>query len=361
MTGRAGDLDNPDLYSTFSEYTDPFRNPEWELFFVGHTSPSISLCTGLMKARDMKKEKYNVVAFIGDGSLSGGVAFEGLDAAAALGTNIIIVVNDQDMAIAENHGSLYENLRQLRESNGTADNNYFKSLGYDYRYIAEGNNVRTLEQTFREVKDWPRPIVVHINTQKGEGYMPAEKEREKFHWMMPFNIGNATVKSNAGFDGYADETYRILSELMLKDQTLTVTTAATPSVLGFGPKERSVFGHQFWDLGIAEQCAVSASAAAVKGGIRTVFGVNATFLQRAYDQLIEDLALNRLPGVMLVFAAGVYGIPDATHLGFWDMAMLSNIPNIVYLAPVNLEEYEAMIQWSLKQTEHPVAIRVPAA
>lgn len=234
----AAELDDPKLYGTFSEYTDPFKNPEWELFFAGHTSPSISLCAGLMKARDMRGEKHNVVAFIGDGSLSGGVAFEGLDAAGALGTNLIVVVNDNQMAIAEDHGSLYRNLRELRETNGTASDNYFKSLGFDYRYVAEGNDPRALEEAFREVKDWPRPIVVHINTQKGEGYAPAEKEREKFHWMVPFNIENAAPKQNNEADGYSDETFRILSEMMLKDPTLTAVNAATPAVLGFGPEVR---------------------------------------------------------------------------------------------------------------------------
>ncbi|MCC8114479.1 MAG: 1-deoxy-D-xylulose-5-phosphate synthase [Bacteroidales bacterium] len=359
LTGRVDAFLDPKLYRSISEYTFPPEAPEYDLFYAGHTSPSITLATGLAKARDLKGEKYNVVAFIGDGSLSGGVAFEGLDAAGALGTNLIVIVNDNQMAIAEDHGALYDNLRQLRETNGTADDNYFRSLGFDYLYVKEGNNLDAVRQALAKAKDSPKPIVVHIDTQKGQGYVPAERNREEFHYMPPFDLANGLPAENSDAPDYDTLTGKIAMEMIEKDPLTLVVTAATPGAFCFDEATRKRAGKQYMDVGIAEQCGVSVSAAAAKGGAKPIFVVESTFLQRALDQLIEDLSLDCLPATLLVQGTGVYGIPDVTHLGFWDEVQLSHIPNLLYLAPTSAEEYRAMVDWAHQQQNVPVAIRVP--
>lgn len=358
LTGRAKYYTDPAFYGKIGEYTNPNESP-YDLFYAGHTSPSISLAAGLAKARDLRGEDYAVVAFIGDGSLSGGVAFEGLDAAATLGTNFIVIVNDNQMAIAEDHGSLYDNLRLLRETNGTADDNFFKTLGYDYIYVKEGNDIDALTAAFRKAKASQGPIVIHINTQKGEGYAPAEEYRERFHWSVPFDLQNGEPKYNRTSPNYTTVTRDALMGYIENDATTLVVNPATPASFGFTPEVRQKAGRQFWDVGIAEQCGVSIASGAAKGGVKPIIVVETSFLQRAFDQLVEDLSLDNLPATLLVLDAGVYGIPDATHLGFWDMVMLSNIPNLVYLGPTNVEEYKAMLDWAHNQTQHPVAIRVP--
>lgn len=359
LTGRVKYFTDPAFYGKIGEYTDP-NESEYDLFYAGHTSPSITLAAGLAKARDLKGEDNAVIAFIGDGSLSGGVAFEGLDAAATLGTNFIVVVNDNQMAIAEDHGSLYENLLLLRETNGTAADNFFKTLGYDYIYVKEGNDIDALTEAFTRAKASKGPIVVHINTQKGQGYVPAEEYRERFHWSVPFDLQNGEPKSNSASPNYTTVTRDALLEYIANDPKTLVVNPATPGSFGFSPSVRRQAGKQFWDVGIAEQCGVSVVSGAAKGGAKPILAVESSFLQRALDQLIEDLSLDNLPATLLVFDAGIYGIPDASHLGLWDMVMLSNIPNLVYLGPTNVEEYRAMLDWAHNQTQHPVAIRVPA-
>lgn len=358
LTGRMKYFTDPSLYSAIGEYTDPNESP-YDLFYAGHTSPSITLAAGLAKARDLQGEEHAVVAFIGDGSLSGGVAFEGLDAAATLNSNFIVIVNDNQMAIAENHGSLYDNLLELRETNGMAADNYFKTLGYDYIYVKEGNDLPSLREAFQKAKASKSPVVVHINTQKGEGYGLAEEYRERFHWSVPFDVTNGNPKHDSGEPTYDTLTRDMLIELIETDAKTLVVNPATPGSFGFTPEVRKRVGAQFWDVGIAEQCGVSVAAGAAKGGLKPILAVETSFLQRAFDQLVEDLSLDNLPATLLVLDAGVYGIPDATHLGLWDMVMLSNIPNLVYLGPTNAEEYKAMLTWAHNQTSHSVAIRVP--
>ncbi len=358
LTGRVKYFTDPAFYGKIGEYTDPNESP-YDLFYAGHTSPSITLAAGLAKARDMQGEHHAVVAFIGDGSLSGGVAFEGLDTGATLGTNFIVVVNDNQMAIAEDHGSIYENLQLLRETNGTAADNYFKTLGYDYIYVKEGNDIDALTDAFKRAKASTGPIVVHINTQKGQGYAPAEEYRERFHWSVPFDTANGQPKHNSEAPSYTSVTRDTLLGYIKSDPQTLVVNPATPGSIGFTPSVRREAGKQFWDVGIAEQCGVSVVSGAAKGGVKPILAVESSFLQRALDQLIEDLSLDNLPATLVVLDAGIYGIPDASHLGIWDMVMLSNIPNLVYLGPTNVEEYVAMLNWAHNQQQHPVAIRVP--
>lgn len=359
LTGRMEAFTKPEPYSVIGEYTLPPESPEYDLFYAGHTSPSISLSLGLARARDLKGEKFNVIAFIGDGSLSGGEAFEGLNEAAVLRNNFIVVVNDNQMSIPHDHGGLYKNLRDLRESNGTAANNYFKALGFDYHYVPNGNDIAALSETLSKVRDCTWPTVVHINTQKGEGYVPAEANREEFHAMPPYYIETGTPREvPAGPDVVSVSRDYLLSKCRTMPELLIIATS-TPEIYGFMEKERREAGRHYVDLCICEQTGVSVTAGAAKGGIKPIYPVAGTFLQRAIDQMIEDLSLDNLPGVIVTFYCGVYGIPDATHLGFWDIPLLANTPNLVYLAPSGLKEYTAMLDWALSQTKYPVAVRAP--
>ena len=359
LTGRAFGYYDNDRLQEISGYSSPAESPEYDQFELGHTSTSISLATGLQKARDIKGTHENIVVVIGDGSLSGGEALEGLDEAGELGTGIIIIVNDNEMSIAENHGGLYKNLQLLRDTDGKAECNLFRAMGLDYKYVADGNDVETLIKTFEEVKDIDHPIVVHIHTEKGKGYAPAEENKETWHWSMPFDIETGKPKAEGGREDYGNLTAEYLLEEMKKDKHLVAVTSGTPTVAGFFKARRDEAGKQFVDVGIAEEQAVAMISGMAKGGIRPVYNVYSTFIQRTYDQIAQDLCINGNPALINVFLGSMYGLNDITHIGFYDIPMLSNIPNLVYLAPTCWEEYKAMMAWGIKQTEHPVAIRVP--
>lgn len=359
LTGRAFGYYDNNRFQEISGYSSPAESPEYDQFELGHTSTSISLASGLQKARDIKGTKENIVVLIGDGSLSGGEALEGLDEVGELGTGIIIIVNDNEMSIAENHGGLYKNLALLRETNGKAECNLFRAMGLDYEYVADGNDVETLIKTFQEVKDIDHPIVVHIHTEKGKGYAPAEQNKEPWHWSMPFDIETGKPKVEGGGEDYGNMTAEYLLEEMKKDKHLVAVTSGTPTVAGFFKNRREEAGAQHVDVGIAEEQAVAMISGMAKSGIRPVYNVYSTFIQRTYDQIAQDLCINGNPAVINVFCASLYGMNDITHIGFYDIPMLSNIPNLVYLAPTCWEEYKAMMAWGIQQTAHPVAIRVP--
>lgn len=360
LTGRKDGFINGEKFSEISGYTNPAES-EHDFFIVGHTSTSVSLACGLAKARDLKNEKNNIIALIGDGSLSGGEALEGLSNAAVLNSNIIIIVNDNEMSIAENHGGIYANLRLLRQTGGKAECNMFKALGFDYLYVEEGNSIARMVETLSQVKDTPRPTVVHIHTQKGKGWQPAEDNREKWHWNFPFDIktGENTVVFDKG-ENYNDITFDYLNNRIKTDKDIVVISAGTPGAFGFTPEKRRQLGQNYVDVGIAEEHAVAFSSALAKGGCKPVFCVWSSFVQRTYDQLSQDLAINNNPAVILVFSGGISGM-DATHLGCFDIPLISNIPNIVYLAPATKQEYLSMLEWGLEQTKHPVVIRVPTS
>ena len=359
LTGRAFGYYDNNRFQEISGYSSPAESPGYDQFELGHTSTSISLASGLQKARDIKGTKENIVVLIGDGSLSGGEALEGLDEVGELDTGIIIIVNDNEMSIAENHGGLYKNLALLRETNGKAECNLFRAMGLDYKYVADGNDVETLIKTFQEVKDIDHPIVVHIHTEKGKGYAPAEQNKEPWHWSMPFDIETGKPKVEGGGEDYGNMTAEYLLEEMKKDKHLVAITSGTPTVAGFFKNRREEAGAQHVDVGIAEEQAVAMISGMAKGGIRPVYNVYSTFIQRTYDQIAQDLCINGNPAVINVFCASLYGMNDITHIGFYDIPMLSNIPNLVYLAPTCWEEYKAMMAWGIQQTAHPVAIRVP--
>lgn len=370
LTGRtAGFLGDVDDMNAISGYSSPAECPEYDNFEVGHTSTSVSLATGLQKARDVNGTKENIIAIIGDGSLSGGEAFEGLDEASELGTGIIIVVNDNEMSIAENHGGIYKNLRALRESRGECEHNWFKAWGFEYKYLEEGNDIERLIEVFRSVKDTDRPTVVHIHTEKGHGYAPAVNDKEAWHWGMPFNLddGSRPVRNADGTmpEVKPCETYpELFSDWMLSemknDKTLIAVTAGTPTAAGFTADKRKEAGSQHLDMGIAEEQAVAMISGMAKGGLRPVWTVYSTFVQRTYDQIAQDLCINSNPAVINVVGGGVNSMNDITHICLFDIPMLCSIPGLIYLAPTTCEEYFAMMRWAILQGKKPIAIRVPS-
>ena len=358
LTGRKNAFLDPNNYNCVTGYTNQ-KESEHDFFTIGHTSTSLSLGCGLAKARDIKNTKENIIAVIGDGSLSGGEAYEGLNNIAELDSNMIIVVNDNDMSIAENHGGLYKNLKLLRETQGKSSCNFFKSLGLDYVYIENGHDISTLIKEFEKIKDISHPIVVHIKTIKGKGYAPAEADKERWHYNMPFDI--ETGKSKISFPAQYDSlTAEYLLNKMKENDKIVAITSGTPAVFGFTEPLRKEAGKQFIDVGIAEEHAVAFSSALASQGIKPVYGIYSTFIQRTYDQLSQDLCINKNPALILVFGGGLTFLNDVTHLGYFDIPVVSNIPNMVYMAPTTKEEYFAMLDYGLKQNNYPMAIRVPS-
>lgn len=358
LTGRKDAYLYEEHYDDVSGYSNPHES-EHDFFTIGHTSTSVSLACGLAKARDLNKESGNVIAVIGDGSLSGGEALEGLDFASELKSNLIIVVNDNDMSIAENHGGMYENLKLLRETNGQAECNLFKSMNLDYVYVADGNDVEAVIAAFEKVKNSNKPVVVHISTLKGKGYAPAEQDKERWHYNVPFDIETGKPLFVSDGEDYSSITAEYLLKKMKVDERVVAITSATPTVMGFTKDKRIEAGSQFVDVGIAEETAVALASGIAAGGAKPVYGVYSTFVQRTFDQISQDVCINNSPVTMIVFAGSVMGLNDVTHLGIQDIPMLSNIPGLVYLAPTTKEEYLAMLSWSIDQNEHPVAIKVP--
>lgn len=354
ITGRKDGFINKNY--EINGYFNPIES-EHDNFVIGHTSTSISLACGLAKARDLLKQNHNIIALIGDGSLSGGEAYEGLNNAAELKSNFIVIVNDNEMSIAENHGGLYRNLEELRKTKGNTKNNFFKTLGFDYMYLEEGNNIKALIETFKKIKDIQKPIVVHIHTIKGKGYQPAEENKELYHWSLAGFL-DKKEQTNEKNETYLSITTDFLLDKKSKNEPVVVITAGTPGALGFYPEFREKMGENYTDVGICEEHAVAYASALAKGGAKPVLALSSSFIQRTYDQLSQDLALNKSPATILVYWGAISSM-DSTHLGIFDIPLISNIPNIVYLAPTNKEEYLAMLNWSYNQNEHPVVIRVP--
>ena len=358
LTGRKIGFMDPDHYEDISGYTSPEESVH-DFFEIGHTSTSVSLAVGLAQARDLMHPDStdNIVAVIGDGSLSGGLAFEGLNNAAKLHSNLIIVVNDNQMAIDKDQGGLYQGLKELRDTNGKAENNIFKFMGLDYKYVADGNDLQTMIDAFKEVKNIDHPIVLHVNTLKGKGYKPAVEDKMDWHWQPPFDIKTGEVKKQESTENYSDAILTELGHQIDAGVPVVALNAAIPGV--FNLKEfQAKYPDHYFDVGIAEQDSITTAVAMATAGARPVVFQNSTFLQRAYDQLIHDMALNDAPVVMIV-RGGTIATNSATHQGTFDISMISNLPNIEYLAPTNVEELISMLKWALSQTEQPVIIREP--
>lgn len=369
LTGRAWNYLDPTRMGTLSGFASPVES-EHDHFSMGHTSTSVSLAAGLARARDLAGERYDVVAVIGDGSLSGGLAFEGLDDVARLGTGLIVVVNDNEWSISQNQGGLYAALAHLRETGGNAPDNPFRALGLDYAYVENGNDEQALESALANLRGCERPVVLHVHTRKGLGFAPAEADEESWHHVGPFDPVTGEKLTGGRASGgivaappatYADITGEFLLSRMASDQRLIAISSATPYMMGLTAARRAAAGRQFVDVGIAEEHAVTLAAGLATGGAHPVYGVYGTFLQRAYDQIWHDVCLNAAPVTILVFGSSAFGTTDATHLGFYDIAMLGDMPGLTYLAPTCREEYLAMLDWACGYEGGPVAIRVPGA
>jgi 1-deoxy-D-xylulose-5-phosphate synthase len=357
LTGRVEAYLDENKYDEVSGYTNPEESPH-DLFNVGHTSTSISLASGLAKARDLAGRRENVIALIGDGSMSGGEALEGLNVVGEMGTNFIIVFNDNDQSIAENHGGMYRKFKELRETNGTAEDNLFRAMGLDYRYVADGNDCEALIAAFSAVRDSEKPVVVHIHTQKGKGYKFAEENRETWHYRMPFDIETGALKQPYT-DPFQAASVEFIKETAKANPNFVFLAAGTMGGIGLSRSARAELGGQYVDVGIAEEHAVAMASGLARGGARPIFGTYSTFFQRVYDQMAQDVAVNRSPAVFLSVGASIYYMNDVTHLGFFDIPLFANIPNLVFLAPASLDEYMAVLRWSVAQTTHPVMIRMP--
>ncbi|WP_328797337.1 1-deoxy-D-xylulose-5-phosphate synthase [Lactiplantibacillus plantarum] len=357
LTGRKQAWLDPAHYNDVSGYTAPEESPH-DYFNIGHTSTSIALATGMAVARDLEGKTGNVMAVIGDGSLSGGLALEGLNIAATLKSNLIILVNDNGMAIAEDHGGIYQNLRELRETNGTSSHNLFKDFGLDYRYVDDGNDLETMLTTFKEIKDVDHPIVLHVHTEKGHGYQPAITNKEAFHWHVPFDLATGQTLHPNTKETYTDVIHATLADELAAKTPITAITAAVPGTYDLKRFARQ-YPDRYFDVGIAEQESITFAAGQAQQGLRPIVFHSGTFLQRAYDQLSHDLGINKLP-VTIMVAGGRINAGNPTHQGIFDVAMLSNIPNLTYLAPTTKEELQAMMHWALHQNNGPVAIRVPS-
>lgn len=359
LTGRKEAFISPEQYRSVSGYTNPAES-EHDFFQAGHTATSISLACGLAKARDLNGGHENIIAIIGDGSLSGGEALEGLDfGGSELGSNLIIIVNDNGQSIAENHGGIYRNFTKLRETHGKSDLNLFRAFGYDYLFVERGNNIADLIEAFSGVKDIAHPVVVHICTTKGKGYPIAEQNKEKCHWVRPFDIQTGEEKNPFKGERYDKIIRDHLLERMKQDSRITTIIAAVPDALAFSEDKRKSAGKQFIDVGIAEEHAVALAAGIARNGGKPVFATMSTFFQRTYDQISQELCINMCAATLIVANASVYAVNDVTHIGIFDIPLLSNIPNLVYLAPTNRQEYLAMLDWSIDQDDYPVAIRAP--
>ena len=355
LTGRKEGFTHPLEHSEISGYFNP-EESEHDPFIIGHTSTSISLATGLAKARDLKGEKYNIIALIGDGSLSGGEAFEGFNNASVLDSNFIAIINDNEMSIAETQGGLYKNLAELRNTKGQAENNFFKIFGFEYYYVEEGNDIKAMIDILQKVKDTQKPTVIHIHTLKGKGYEPAVEDKEAYHWQLPGFMNKN--ENSAPIETYDTITTDYILKKYEKDNTVIAISPSTPGAYGFTKDFRNKLDKNYTDVGIAEEHAVAYASGLAKNGAKPILAVLSSFIQRTYDQLSQDLALNNSPATILVCWGAISGA-DATHLGIFDIPMISNIPNIVYLAPTCKEEYLKMLDWSVEQTQYPVAIRVP--
>ncbi|AKT53578.1 1-deoxy-D-xylulose-5-phosphate synthase [Selenomonas sp. oral taxon 478] len=358
LTGRAAAYLDPTHYGEVSGFTNTEESP-YDHFNIGHTSTSISLATGLAKARDLAGRSENVVAFIGDGALSGGEALEGLNVAGEMRSNLIIILNDNDWSISENHGGMYEMLRRLRETNGTAADNLFRAMGLDYRYIADGNDTEALIAAFAAVKDSQKPVVIHIHTQKGKGLSFAEDDPEDWHRHAPFHTESGAVKHPSAPDPCLAATVDFVLAEAKRNPNFVYLSAGIVGGIGLTPAERAELGAQYVDVGIAEEHAVAMASGLARGGARPVFGTYSTFYQRTYDQMAQDVCINRSPAVFLVTGASLYRSTDVTHLGFYDISIFSHVPNLVFLAPTSIEEHLAVLRWAIAQTEHPVMIRTP--
>lgn len=360
ITGRKDYFIEDELLGKVSGFSAP-KESIHDIFATGHTSTAISMGLGLCKARDLLDQTYKVIAFVGDGALSGGQALESLNIAGEYQGPLLIIVNDNEISIAENHGGLYKSLRDLRESSGKSANNIFKSFGLDYVYEENGNDLASMIEALTKLMDITRPTVLHIHTTKGKGYPLAERDREGWHSKEGFDPETGTDKNKeSDTETYKSLTRSFILDKAKKDKDFIVLTPAMPRSVGLDSHDREVLASQYLDTGIAEEACISMASGLAKGGAKLMVVTNATFMQRAYDQISQDLALNESPATIVLVKSGLSPARDMTHLGIFAIATFSNIPNLVLLCPSAKTEYLAMLDWALDQKENPVMILSPS-
>lgn len=359
LTGRKNSFTNEEDFKKITGYTNPKESPH-DFFEVGHTSTSISLASGLAKARDLKKEKSNIIAVIGDGSLSGGEALEGLNVVGSeLKTNFILVINDNDLFIAEPHGAVSKNLKELRKTKGKSEQNIFKCFGFDYIYEENGNDVKKLIGLFSKVKDIDHPVALHICTKKGNGYEIAESDGEGWHWCEPFDIKTGKPTYDGEYpESYFDIIHTYVMDRAKKDKDFLFITPSYPGAALLSSEDRKELAEKYLDVGIAEEHAVAMASGAAKGGSNVMVLTDVSFIQRTYDQISQDLSLNSNPATILLEYSFV-GCEERTHLSIFMQSVFPNIPNLVVLAPTCKSELIAMLDWSMSQKDYPVVIFTP--
>ena len=357
LTGRHEGFKNIDKFHTISGYSNPAESTH-DAFHLGHASTSLSLACGLMIGRDLQHRTHPIIAMIGDGALSGGEAYEALNHLSTMSSQCLIIINDNEQSIAENHGGLYTHLQQLRETNGESPNNIFKALGFSYRYIDDGNSLTSLIHAVKNCKDEITPTVLHIHTTKGYGYDKAIANPEGFHNPSGFDIDTGETKKRYT-NSYESIVAKQLIDTLEQNKATCIVTAATPGGFCLTKDIREKLGAQYIDVGIAEEHATTLLAGIAHNGGTPILPIYSTFLQRAYDQIINDLCINNSNALILVYRASIYGNKDMTHLGFNDISMLGNMPNLMYLAPTTVEELESSIRYGLEHHNHPIAIRIP--
>ena len=392
LTGRKDGFDELRKYGGMSGFPKR-KESECDAFDTGHSSTSISAGLGYVHARDLQQEHYNVISVIGDGSLTGGMAYEALNNASELKTNFIIVLNDNHMSISENVGGMSHYLAELRTAEfytglkkGVTNvlhsipvvgdpiieqihrtksslkqlvvpGMFFEDMGITYLGPVPGHNISMLCKAFREAKKIKGPVLLHVLTQKGKGYEPAEKHPDKFHGVGPFHVETGEVESPKKKDTYTDVFGKVICSEAAKNPKVVAITAAMADGTGLAGF-RKKYPDRFFDVGIAEEHAATFAAGLAAGGMKPVFAVYSSFLQRAYDQLIHDVALQNLPVVLAVDRAGLVGSDGETHQGIFDLSYLSNIPNMVVMAPKHKWELADMLRFAISYNG-PIALRYP--
>lgn len=393
ITGRRDSFTTIRKFGGISGFPKTSESPH-DIFETGHSSTSISAALGMAKARDLKGEDYSVVAVIGDGSLGGGIALEALNNAAHLNTNIILILNDNEMSISKNVGGLSAYLGRLRTEklyfkfkrelefilNKTpfvgkkifsiasrcrdkfkyliVKGIIFEELGFKYFGPIDGHDIKTMERIISNAKEYKKhPVLIHVITKKGKGYRIAEENPEKFHGISSFDINTGETLNDTKNKSYSEIFGNKMIELADKDHRVIAITAAMPDGTGlnqFAKKHKD----RFFDVGIAEQHAVTFSAGLAKGGFKPFFAVYSTFLQRAYDQILHDVCLQKIPVIFAIDRAGLVGQDGETHQGIYDISYLRSLPNITIMSPKSGKELEDMMEFALK-INGPVAIRYP--
>lgn len=392
LSGRKADFDDLRQYKGLSGFPKRKESP-FDAFDTGHSSTSISAGLGMAQGRDVKGENYSIISVIGDGALTGGMAYEALNNAARMNKNFIIVLNDNNMSISENVGGMSKYLNGIRTGsrynnlklyvtralekipkigNGMIDRisrfkngikqlvipgMLFENMGITYLGPVDGHNIKQLQRTFKAAKQLQHTVLIHVLTQKGKGYAPAEHNPAGFHGVEPFDPETGKAKNGKEYPSYTDIFADKICQLAAADKNIVAVTAAMPSGTGL-VKFSEQFPDRFFDVGIAEEHAVTSAAGMAAAGLKPIVAVYSSFLQRGYDQILHDVCIQNLPVVFAVDRAGLVGSDGETHQGIFDLSYLTSIPNMSVIAPKNLWEFEKDLEFAANY-DGPIAVRYP--